>query len=197
MPLTDISVCIHAVIGQAEVQVHPKLVLGLIFLLFVVGVGFVAALNFNHQDSTYKTLTPPPPSSATRERTGPIVVTSRTKIGQRLTDALAAKSGLRVVQSDGTTDSVRSARAVVAPVDHTWRGSGPSQRVQRDLAQAFGADVPVVPVLIDQAPMPTNAKLSLELHQFTELHHHQVRSSEFDADVDVLARVLRKLPSSS
>jgi len=50
----------------------------------------------------------------------------------------------------------------------------------------------VVPVLVDQATMPTKAQLSPALHRFVELQYNEIRSGYFDIDVNVVARVLRE-----
>jgi TIR domain len=80
------------------------------------------------------------------------------------------------------------------PVD--WRSGSfsderePSDFVRGEIAAALGRDLPVIPVLLDDAPMPTARQLPPELRPLTERQAISLQSTGWDRDVDRLASAL-------
>jgi hypothetical protein len=92
---------------------------------------------------------------------------------------------------------VRQARVVLAVIGTQWlTAAGPGGRrriddpedwVRRELVAAFAAGVRVVPVLTDEAPVPTEGQLPQELEQLGRCQFRRLRHRDTGADIARLA----------
>src|SRR5215475_5123995 len=88
---------------------------------------------------------------------------------------------------------VRQARVVLAVISTRWlTAAGPGGRrwiddpadwVRRELVAAFAAGVRVIPVLTDEAQLPTQAQLPEELGELGRCQFRRLRHRDADADV--------------
>jgi hypothetical protein len=95
---------------------------------------------------------------------------------------------------------IRRARAVLAVIGPGWLTSTgtrwrPRAREQtdwtlRELAEAFTAGTPVIPILIDNTPMPTERKLPNGLEALSRCQYRRLRCRDIRADLD---RILNDL----
>ena len=70
------------------------------------------------------------------------------------------------------------------------RLENPSDFVRIEIGQALGRDIPVVPVLLDGAPLPQVHQLPDDLKELCDRHAELVEYRTFDADVE---RLIKKL----
>lgn len=99
-------------------------------------------------------------------------------------------------------DRVRSAWVLLAVIGPRWltatdpagqrRIDDPADWIHRELAEAFTAGVRVIPVLTDQAELPTTAQLPADLVALSRCQYRQLRYREPTAD---LARIVTDLAS--
>jgi hypothetical protein len=92
---------------------------------------------------------------------------------------------------------VRQARVVLAVIGPQWltvtddRGrrliDNPADWIRRELAEAFAAGVPVIPVLTDGAQMPTKADLPADIAALARCQYRWLRHRDAPAD---LARIV-------
>ena len=68
------------------------------------------------------------------------------------------------------------------------RLENPSDFVRIEIGQALGRDIPVVPVLLDGAPLPQAHQLPDDLKELCDRHAELVEYRTFDADVERLIR---------
>jgi hypothetical protein len=71
------------------------------------------------------------------------------------------------------------------------RLDNPSDFVRIEIAEALARDIPVVPVLIDGAPLPHAAQLPAELKELCDRQAEFIEYRTFDADVERLIKKLR------
>jgi hypothetical protein len=99
-------------------------------------------------------------------------------------------------------DRVRSARVLLAVIGPRWltatdragrrRIDDPADWIHRELAEAFTAGVRVIPVLTDQAELPTTAQLPAAIAALSRCQYRRLRYREPTAD---LARIVTDLAS--
>jgi len=102
--------------------------------------------------------------------------------------------------------AVKGARVVLVLIGRRWRGERPAHPgqpdlpprlfdegdfVRREVATALAAGVPVVPVLLDDTPMPGAADLPADLRALPGRHALGLDHKRFAADVDRLMRALQ------
>jgi TIR domain len=95
---------------------------------------------------------------------------------------------------------VRSARVVLAVIGSRWltttdppggrRIDNPDDWTRRELAEAFEAGVPVIPVLIEQVPIPAKADLPADIDALSDRQYRRLRHHDPIAD---LARIVTDL----
>lgn len=118
-------------------------------------------------------------------------------------DAASLKPGMDWLQEIDAHDSTCAAFLVL--IGSRWEESfadrssvgGPSPDVARreiEFALSRESGVSVLPVLIDDAPMPAGAKLPRSLRRLASIQGVQLRHSTFDNDLDHLVDVLSQLP---
>src|SRR5215813_569113 len=98
---------------------------------------------------------------------------------------------------------VRRARVVLAVIGTHWltatgpggkrRLDDPADWIRRELAEAFAAGVRVIPVLTDEAEMPTEADLSADLVPLARCQYRRLRHRDASAD---LARLIGELTTA-
>jgi hypothetical protein len=131
----------------------------------------------------------------------------------RLFDALAGRLGTRNVFQDVTAiaPGAEFDRAISAAIEHCdtvlvvigteWvKAAGPSGRrleeaddyVRREVAAALSSDVPVVPVLVGNAPMPAEDELPPDLRPLVHRQAVTIRDDSWHQDVDTLVRRLQR-----
>jgi hypothetical protein len=77
-----------------------------------------------------------------------------------LCDRLAEQFGRPQVIRDAAPDAVASCDALLALIGHYWlTPAGPDDAVRREIESALAHGIPVIPVLVDGARMPTAAEL--------------------------------------
>jgi tetratricopeptide (TPR) repeat protein len=99
-------------------------------------------------------------------------------------------------------DRVRSARVLLAVIGPRWltvtdpdgrrRIDDPADWIHRELAEAFTAGVRVIPVLTDQAELPTAVQLPADIAALSRCQYRRLRYREPTAD---LARIVTDLAS--
>jgi len=97
---------------------------------------------------------------------------------------------------------VRSARVLLVVIGPRWltataptgrrRIDDPADWIRRELAEAFTAGVRVIPVLTDQAQMPTEAELPADIAALSRCQYRRLRHHDSTAD---LARIVADLTS--
>ncbi|MDX2158727.1 MAG: SUMF1/EgtB/PvdO family nonheme iron enzyme [Hyphomicrobiaceae bacterium] len=85
--------------------------------------------------------------------------------------------------------------SVTDPRSGQPRLMNPADFVRIEIAEALARDIPVVPVLLDGAPMPDPAKLPDDLKDLVYRHAEFVKFENFDDDVARLIRKLRPAPA--
>src|SRR5215475_5746569 len=98
---------------------------------------------------------------------------------------------------------VRAARVVLAVIGTRWltavgpdgrrRIDDPADWIRRELVEAFGAGVRVIPVLTDGAEMPTQADLPADLAPLGRCQYRRLRHREAAADLGRLVIELTTL----
>ncbi|HEX5119798.1 MAG TPA: toll/interleukin-1 receptor domain-containing protein [Pseudonocardiaceae bacterium] len=114
--------------------------------------------------------------------------------GRVFLDSESIKPGADFVRT--LVDRVRQSRVVLAVIGPHWltvtdpdglrRIDDPRDWVRRELAEAFDADVPVIPVLTDNARMPTEADLPADIVRLGRAQHVVLRQRHAQADIAVL-----------
>ena len=118
--------------------------------------------------------------------------------GQLFIDVDAIKPGLDFVkQLDAQASQCDVLLAVIGP---HWvnaaddkgqrRLDGDHDYVRIEIASALKRDIPVIPVLIDGASMPAEAKLPEDLKPLARRHALELRHTRFAADADAIVSVL-------
>jgi hypothetical protein len=102
--------------------------------------------------------------------------------------------------------AVKGARVVLVLIGRRWRGERPARPgqpdllprlfdaedfVRREVATALAAGVPVVPVLLDDTPMPGAADLPTDLQALPGRHALRLDHERFAVDVEQLVRSLQ------
>ena len=107
--------------------------------------------------------------------------------------------------ADFTTElieRVRSARVLLAVIGPGWltatdpagrRIDDPADWVRRELTEAFTAGIRVVPVLTDQAELPTEADLPADIAALGRCQYRHLRRREPTADLDRIVTDLTNL----
>jgi WD40 repeat protein len=90
-------------------------------------------------------------------------------------------------------DRVRKASVVLAVIGARWlsevddagrrRIDDPGDWIRRELAQAFAADVTVIPVLVDQAALPKDAELPPDVAALARCQYRELRNRHAGRDV--------------
>jgi hypothetical protein len=116
-------------------------------------------------------------------------------------DSESIAPGVDFVQT--LMDRVRGARVVLAVIGPYWLApvgvvgrrciDDPRDWVRRELVAAFDAGVPVIPILTDNARMPTEAELPADLAQLGRAQYARLRQRHAQADI---AWLLARLPGS-
>jgi hypothetical protein len=131
----------------------------------------------------------------------------------RLSDALVARLGHENVFHDVSAiaagrdftveidAALASSDAVLAMIGPAWlsaatpdghrRLSQPDDFVRRELVQALGTKIPVVPVLLGGAALPSASELPTELAGLARRQAIVIRDETFHGDVDLLLQSLR------
>jgi hypothetical protein len=131
----------------------------------------------------------------------------------RLSDALVARLGHENVFHDVSAiaagrdftveidAALASSDAVLAVIGPGWlsaatpdgrrRLSQPDDFVRRELVQALGTKLPVVPVLVGGAELPSTSELPTELAGLARRQAVDIRDEAFHGDVDLLLQSLR------
>jgi hypothetical protein len=131
----------------------------------------------------------------------------------RLSDALVDRLGPENVFHDVTAiaagrdftieidRALASSDAVLAVIGPGWlrattadgraRLSQPDDFVRRELIQALGSTIPVVPVLVGGAALPSASELPAELAALARRQAVVIRDEAFHSDVDLLLQSLR------
>ncbi len=105
--------------------------------------------------------------------------------------------------ASGSLDRVRSARALLAVIGSSWfstidpatrkrRIYNPNDWIRRELAEAFKAGVPVIPVLTDHGKLPHEDWLPLDIAALSRCQYRHLRRREPTTDV---ARIIGNLIS--
>ncbi len=96
-------------------------------------------------------------------------------------------------------DALKHSRALVVVIDKHWisveqlkRLHDPEDFVRREIAAALGRDVMVIPVLIDDTPMPTADSLPDCLKSLCAWQAMPLRHTTFDGDIGALIAELDK-----
>ena len=102
--------------------------------------------------------------------------------------------------------SVRASDLVLVLIGPNWERRVPDRRpdqidlrfvedyVQMEVEVALGANVPILPVLLGDTPMPNRAALPPSMWEITALAASRVRSDpDFGGDIELVARRLRDL----
>jgi len=102
--------------------------------------------------------------------------------------------------------AVKGASVVLVLIGRRWRGERPTRPgqpdlpprlfdaddfVRREVATALAAGVPVVPVLLDDTPMPGAADLPTDLQALPGRHALRLDHERFAVDVEQLVRLLQ------
>jgi hypothetical protein len=131
----------------------------------------------------------------------------------RLSDALVARLGHENIFHDVSAiaagrdftveidAALASSDAVLAVIGPGWlsaatpdgrrRLSQPDDFVRRELVRALGTNVPVVPVLVGGAALPSASELPVELAGLARRQAVVIRDEAFHSDVDLLLQSLR------
>jgi hypothetical protein len=90
--------------------------------------------------------------------------------------------------------ALRQCAALVAVIGPRWmvdrRIDDPRDWVRVELRTAFDRGIPVVPVLLDTATLPTTGELPHDVAKLALSQYRHVRGASLDADVDALAQAL-------
>jgi hypothetical protein len=113
-------------------------------------------------------------------------------------DTIAAGADFRSVLKD----AVRRADALVVVIGKHWletaegtrRLEDPDDVVRLEIATALEANVPVVPVLVDGATMPSRQQLPEPLRALADRNAVEVTNRHFDADAGRLLATLAPVP---
>jgi TIR domain len=131
----------------------------------------------------------------------------------RLSDALVARLGHENVFQDVSAigagrdftveidTALASSDAVLAVIGPGWLSAAtpdgrlrlfqPDDFVRRELVQALGTTIPVVPVLVGGATLPSASELPKELAELARRQAVDIRDEAFHSDVDLLLQLLR------
>lgn len=122
----------------------------------------------------------------------------------RLYDRLAAEFGEESVFIDVVDiapgepfppkieETIRSCNALVVIIGPRWLP--PSEVVQTEIATALGGGISVIPVLVDDARMPTRQDLPAGVEKLYTLHAIELSDSRWKYDTERLIRALRERP---
>lgn len=89
--------------------------------------------------------------------------------------------------------------AVLAVIGRSWtvgdeagkrRLDDPDDYVRREIVSAFAANIPVIPVLVQQARMPQQEALPVELKSLVQLNAVVVSDERWGSDIKRLAKIL-------
>lgn len=133
----------------------------------------------------------------------------------RLHDFLGARFGLNSIFMDITDiepgedfvvaieQALNQSRALIAVIGPAWlaitdeagerRLDHPDDPVRVEIAQALGRDLRVIPVLIDETPMPKRAHLPADLARLCRLNALRIRSESFRYDAAQLTKTLERV----
>ena len=119
--------------------------------------------------------------------------------GEIFIDVDAMKPGLDFVKQLDT--EVSKCDAVLAVIGPHWltatdskgkrRLDDPHDYVRIEIASALKRDIPVIPVLVDGASMPTDADLPEDLASLARRHALELRHTRFASDADAIVSALR------
>lgn len=101
--------------------------------------------------------------------------------GKRFTDAIA--------------QTIATAQAVIVVIGPNWLSNRLTQKddpVANEIEKAFQSKVRVVPVLIDNAVMPSSASLPPDIAKLAEINAIEIRANHFTRDIEQLVQVLPK-----
>jgi len=113
-----------------------------------------------------------------------------------------ASVGVGQPWSTAFTAYLDTAAAVIVLIGRTWLVSSPSAEaplqetgefVIEEVAAALRRDVPVIPVLLDGAAMPSRSQLPLTVQALTDRQAFTLDSSRWQRDVDRLATALESV----
>jgi TIR domain-containing protein len=100
---------------------------------------------------------------------------------------------------------VRSARVVLVVIGRQWltikdesgrrRIDDPADWVRRELVEAFASNARVIPVLTDQATMPSEAELPADIAALSRCQARHLRHRDSSADLERLVTELKKQDS--
>lgn len=105
---------------------------------------------------------------------------------------------------DRIQDAVRSSGVLLAVIGKEWlltsangmrRLDDPKDFVRLELTTALKNKIPVIPVLVNDAKMPTQQDLPLDLISFTHQHALELSNTRWVYDMDQLIARLREIPS--
>jgi hypothetical protein len=79
--------------------------------------------------------------------------------------------------------AVRSSAVLLVIIGPGWDVSNPASWVRREIAEAFAAEVRVIPVLVDSIAELSHDKLPADLRRLAELQYVRLRSRDAHRDV--------------
>lgn len=102
--------------------------------------------------------------------------------------------------SQTITDGIRAASIMFVIIGPDWLGACPRDKgpriedpddfVRREIETALNWDVPIVPVLVGGASMPSAKVLPVSIRNLSMHQAHALHDSRWDQDCDTLARIL-------
>jgi hypothetical protein len=99
-------------------------------------------------------------------------------------------------------DSVGRCRVLVAIIGRDWliadndgrrRIDDPQDHLRREIVTALGRNIPVIPVLVEGARMPTDAELPEDMKSLTQWQAHELSDSRWEYDAGRLMSVVERV----
>ncbi|HET8934398.1 MAG TPA: toll/interleukin-1 receptor domain-containing protein [Polyangiales bacterium] len=101
------------------------------------------------------------------------------------------------IWADTVRAAIEKASAVIVLIDSSWNAAPGNKRDPRlwtehdplrmEIRHAIKHGIPLIPVLIDDTPMPQSAELPTDIRALCERHGVRLRHTEFESDVQRIA----------